>query len=649
MKTKIIKKPLEGSVESLMTKNATRYIIPDDGSTYTEYQTDDTGSIRKLVGSDTLADVTKRGNSTKTTINLTSDNDTVTVSFGLSDKNNLWVSNFDKGIESNEEKVKGRYNTFYGMHLLPKEADSNRNVFVGRSIGRGLKNDNIVVGTLSMLNSGTAGSSNVIIGNKNIFKASDTVEYSTIIGSYNLGPNDKSLVKKVSQSVILGQYLFNNTISSGSLHNFINIGNTNFVTAGNLNEVNINDLPQGKIIKQLRDFHKDGIYGYKSTPKADGSGNDETVSAFSAGVFIGGYNETGYGGDNPVNRTVGTINIGSGNIAGMWRNYFNITIGNHIGCYYNNKSNPYSRWGNVFIGNFLHTWHDDFTLAIHSSVDEFTHVQNALIYGKFDERFVKVNGKLKLNTEYSNAEGDDTFTKQVVAKSDGTIGIKDSKKTIVPQHHSYFVDLTKNELPFTNDELGNLNTLFNDNEREEDRFDSHRVVIKGLSKLRNNFVTVLDNYTLFSKGGTEVDNYYYKGIIEYVAVGEDAQHNRVGINSTYTEDSYDILFLNSKTGETTEYRLDDVPTVPVPKENDGRYKEIMSMDDGEEKNKALEELDKKREKESEIAKNSSLTLDKDSGMLGVKIGKGLKIYMTDNPHKTEDKPQLLIFEYTPID
>ena len=55
-------------------------------------------------------------------------------------------------------------------------------------------------------------------------------------------------------------------------------------------------------------------------------------------------------------------------------------------------------------------------------------VANSLIYGNFIQKFLKINGSFSLNPSFiPNATGDSTYTKNIVAKPDGTFGWEDKK------------------------------------------------------------------------------------------------------------------------------------------------------------------------------------------------------------------------------
>ena len=86
--------------------------------------------------------------------------------------------------------------------------------------------------------------------------------------------------------------------------------------------------------------------------------------------------------------------------------------------------------GAIVIGNYL-TITGRYTLgelAIHNSTRTPTNWNDALIRGNFDTRYLKINGKFQINPNYVEPYNELIHTKQVVAKSDGTLTLKDLKE-----------------------------------------------------------------------------------------------------------------------------------------------------------------------------------------------------------------------------
>ncbi len=76
------------------------------------------------------------------------------------------------------------------------------------------------------------------------------------------------------------------------------------------------------------------------------------------------------------------------------------------------------------------TFTDAGTNTIPPTILDNGSLNNGLIVGDFSERWVKFNGTLAINPSYLNS--DSTFTKNVVAKADGTFGIEDKISVPAP-------------------------------------------------------------------------------------------------------------------------------------------------------------------------------------------------------------------------
>ena len=165
-------------------------------------------------------------------------------------------------------------------------------------------------------------------------------------------------------------------------------------------------------------------------------------------IFLGAYSGLG----DSVNRSLFSIHIGtrmdtSYSSAYTRRDYNNIIIGHEL---YTNHANS-QIFNSVIIGNFLRTWKPNTTdnvLAIHNCKTNRVNVTDTLIYGEFEKRRLRINGKLELDLNRSNAEGDNAFTHEVVAKPDGTLGLR----------------------PYINNYIERVDVSYNVEMREEERF-----------------------------------------------------------------------------------------------------------------------------------------------------------------------------------
>lgn len=85
-------------------------------------------------------------------------------------------------------------------------------------------------------------------------------------------------------------------------------------------------------------------------------------------------------------------------------------------------------------------------------------VVNSLIYGNFITKFLTINGAFNLNPSLTrNAQGDSTYTKQLVAKPNGNIGWED--KTVQTQIKEFFDDFSGISLTLLN--TPKSNTIIN--------------------------------------------------------------------------------------------------------------------------------------------------------------------------------------------
>ena len=94
----------------------------------------------------------------------------------------------------------------------------------------------------------------------------------------------------------------------------------------------------------------------------------------------------------------------------------NIFIGNGAGANISNSNKLYIHNNRIL---------DNGTNGGSGTFQEYVGT-NSLVYGDFVERWLQINGSLKLSTTYMpNAQGDSTYTKQLVAKPNGDIGWED--------------------------------------------------------------------------------------------------------------------------------------------------------------------------------------------------------------------------------
>lgn len=286
-----------------------------------------------------------------------------------------------------------KYNYWWGTGYS-QEKDSNPeytgswNTMIGANAGHTLK----------------TGKRNTILGAANSRTLPEDASNNTLIGAYNFSPKSSTFAEN---NVLIGYHnLSNSKMSVGGWKNNVIVGGVNEVGRMGMDRIGLPSESMAKLIAGLDDYSKE-IYGFKK--------EDNTIYAISNNVTIGFKNNC-YAEDTP-SRSIGSINIGSGNTKGLYRDYFNIYIGNHISSLFSRRGGAQS-YDNIIIGNFISTWQDQGILAIHNSTDGITPVQDCLIYGSFRNRTLKINGSLTLNP--SNAPVvNDTFNKIAVVNNNG--------------------------------------------------------------------------------------------------------------------------------------------------------------------------------------------------------------------------------------
>lgn len=327
---------------------------------------------------DTLKSIVSRENGNITNKELSFENEyPAKLGYSLGEKYNYWWgTGYDEEKDKNSE-YSGTYNINIG-------ANNNAN--------------------------GKKGSNNILYGHYNLYSGPQNSENNLLLGVSNL---DSSTVNKAFGNIMLGFHNAGNSDKSiGNYTNNIAIGYNNDIGRTGSQRMDIPTDIVAKNISLLNEYDKQ-IYGYEA--------QDAKIDAVSNNITLGQKNNA-YEHYTPT-KSIGSINIGSGNTKGVYKDYFNIYLGNHINTHYVGKAQPQS-YGNIIIGNFIKTWQDNGILAIHNSTEGFTEVQNSLIYGGFRDRFLKINGKLIINPTYA-PQIDDTFNKVAIVNSSGEVGFKD--------------------------------------------------------------------------------------------------------------------------------------------------------------------------------------------------------------------------------
>lgn len=294
-------------------------------------------------------------------------------------KSNIWFTGgYNREMDDNST-LTGKSNTIFAKYTGGKLTSGSNNTLMGTNAGYSL----------------TTGVNNTYIGS--LSGAGATASYEST-GSYNTGVGVSSLNR-----ILDGFY--NTALGSASL---------SYLTTGVSNSA----------------------FGY-----------------YSLNTLTTGVNNTAMGvtsGNGTLSGT-GNIFIGSSS-GGSLSNYsesskavrnYNIFIGKHTGILTQGSNNVFigNESGRISTGNSLSTVNNK--LVIHSEVTApigsngsttaplslINTLNTGLIVGDFAERWVKVNGGFSINPSYiPNASGDATFTKQIVAKDDGTFGWENKPK-----------------------------------------------------------------------------------------------------------------------------------------------------------------------------------------------------------------------------
>ena len=168
-----------------------------------------------------------------------------------------------------------------------------------------------------------------------------------------------------------------------------------------------------------------GLYsniGYKNTSLGHAAGYWDNTG--NLGTYIGYRTASGnrFGNNNLIlGNFAGGKNWAVGGVGTMGDN--NLFIGTGAGYNDTGLSNKLIIHSNGSLSGFSNTAEGNFT----TNAGNFN---NALITGDFAVRWFKLNGSLIVNPSYLTADA--TFTKNVVAKPDGTFGIEDKISVPAP-------------------------------------------------------------------------------------------------------------------------------------------------------------------------------------------------------------------------
>ena len=330
-------------------------------------------------------------------------------------------------------------------YLLPKKDGTHE---------RWVTDDNGVISKQA----GSGGSSNEI---DPIFSASPSATITNSdISNWNskLSAEIDTLESVVNRGNYSPKYItFTGTTTAPTRNGAVGVQGTNYYF-GNINEnvTGQNNISLGlNTLKSITNGYSNTVIGTNAGQNITTAYENALYGKDSGNALVTGMWNAAFGESSLYNITDGIMNTGIGDgaiSAATGRNVYNTGVGaNSLRKGGGNKNgniglgvqSGYQITGNnnIFIGNGSgYNITDSNKLYIHNNrildngknggagaFQEYAGI-NSLIYGDFVERWLQINGSLKLSTTYiPNATGDSTYTKNIVAKPDGTFGWEDKK------------------------------------------------------------------------------------------------------------------------------------------------------------------------------------------------------------------------------
>jgi hypothetical protein len=245
------------------------------------------------------------------------------------------------------------------------------------------------------MNQAHTGSSNVGIGYNSLNNVT-TGSNNTAIGNYTL-----SSITEGSNNITLG-YAAGYQLTKASTNVFLgHYSGFNLKT-----EINESDLAA---------FSPAAVAYMKEQPAL--SGYNGTTFNTSLNTYVGGAINGNSSG--PTRAAMSTI-IGASTLNNvLYRNFNNIVIGS--GNYM--KTANSMMYNSIIIGNSIYLPNQNDALAIGLNRDRRIYAHEAIIYGELPNKRLTINAPLAVSHYYMpNAQGDIAFTKNIVAKPDGTFG-----------------------------------------------------------------------------------------------------------------------------------------------------------------------------------------------------------------------------------
>ena len=272
-----------------------------------------------------------------------------------------------------------------------------------------------------------AGNNNYISGFGNYLSAVKLANGMSASNNYISGIGNVNRISHAANSTIIGTNVSNN--STGALIGCTFIGyDSGDKLRPKSSSYSISEVP----VFGTRLFVKN--QQYKDIFKREyGIEFNETSQSYEgiSGLFstyIGANSTLALNQTDKYAQSICTVRIGSNGFYGsnfQWRDFNNIIIGNFITSFHNNAQ----IYNSMLIGNFLNSFTatSNGDLAIHIGKDDFVKTSEALLYGNFNDRFLKINGNLRLNPTNNVKEDRADYTKKLVAKSTGEVALEDEK------------------------------------------------------------------------------------------------------------------------------------------------------------------------------------------------------------------------------
>lgn len=318
------------------------------------------------------------------------------------------------GTEPKSRIIAGRDSIVVGYNNYKGTSNhTNTGINKQRILFASVFGDNNAAFSTGLLNSTT------LIGSRNYYKSTGSIIESIVVGRNN-GQYD---LKDLRYSTIIGINNFNSDARKFSS----DLGSIQYVNNSSSTTTVYSNIPWFTPYYVNKIGGPVNINGSTSLPAG------ATLSLGNNPIVIGKMNLRGV-----VGTSVGSIWIGNNNGSYVGNDTTfngndlnNIVIGNlNVGRDATSADTKHDVYNNILIGSRINLKGQNNKLVIGHSNEYTSNSPNLLpadeflIYGDFVQKTLRVNGNLSLNPTLNI--GGDEFTKQVVAKADGTLGLVDN-------------------------------------------------------------------------------------------------------------------------------------------------------------------------------------------------------------------------------